>query len=553
MSQTVRTRFAPSPTGYLHIGGARTALFNFLLARRLGGKFTLRIEDTDQSRNIAAADQKLMDDLRWLGLQWDEGPQVGGEHGPYYQSQRLERYQQAARQLLDAGKAYYAFDTREELDALRQEAQKAKRSFRYPRPQTLPTHADAERARSEGRPVVVRLMMPGHDITVPDQILGEVTVKASELDDFVIVKGDGWPTYHFAVVVDDADMQVTHVLRGQEHLMNTPNHIALQEALGCPTPAYAHLPIIMNLDGSKMSKREKDRTVRAAVEAATAAGTLDEAELRALSGADERLFGAWRQGETQLEGAALERIARRLHVTLPEINVHDFRVSGFLPEVVLNFIALLGWSPGDGRERLSLDEMIASFAVERIGKTNARFDRDKLLAFNTDAVAAATPERRLAGMRDYLAVNPDSPLAGENDAMLARLMAMKEGFRTFREVENATASLFAPDDAFAIDAAAVQKVLLKGDRAGVAVLEKLRTQLAAHQDWTAAGLETFLRGFCEQMGLGLGKVAQPLRVAVTGTTISPPIFDTLALLGPERTQRRIERMLAHVAEGAEAC
>lgn len=303
MSQTVRTRFAPSPTGYLHIGGARTALFNYLLAKRLGGKFVLRIEDTDQTRNIEAADQKLLEDLRWLGLHWDEGPEVGGPHGPYYQSQRRHLYDEHARRLLDAGQAYYAMETREELDAMRKAAQqRGEKGFRYPRPARFPSESEAQAARDAGREVVVRFKMPERDFVVPDQILGDVAIGAAELSDFVIVKSDGWPTYNYAVVVDDASMQITHVLRGQEHLMNTPGQIALYEAFGYTPPAFAHLPIIFNMSGTKMSKREKDKVVRDAAKTAQ----LDDARLMTLAGVDDAaLVQAWRQGETQLPGEAL--------------------------------------------------------------------------------------------------------------------------------------------------------------------------------------------------------------------------------------------------------
>jgi glutamyl-tRNA synthetase len=542
MGNVVRTRFAPSPTGYLHIGGARTALFNYLLARGSGGVFVLRIEDTDQTRNIEAADEKLLKDLRWLGLQWDEGPGVGGPYGPYYQSQRLERYRAAARELRARGQAYYAFETREELEALRREAQqRGERGFRYPRPERFPTEAEAAQARAAGRPVVVRFKMPARDFVVPDEILGDVQIGAAELSDFVIVKADGWPTYHFAVVVDDADMQITHVLRGQEHLMNTPNHMALQEALDVPTPAYAHLPIIFNMSGSKMSKREKDKVVRAAVEAAK----LDSARLRTLSGVeDDELLAAWRGGTTQLEADALQRLATGLGVALPEIDIHDFRKSGYLPEVLVNFIALLGWSAGDDRETYTLAELCAAFSVARVGKTNARFDRDKLLSFNTAAVAAAEPARLLAALRDWLSVNEPGPLTDLDDATLTKLLELCAGFRTFPDIALKCGALFMPDEALEYDPEAVKKWLLKGERVGLKVLADMAARLAALADWSPTALDELIRAYAEEQGLGLGKVAQPLRVAVTGTTISPQIFDTLALLGKERTLARLERATA---------
>ncbi len=556
MSDVVRTRFAPSPTGYLHIGGARTALFNYLLAKRLGGKFVLRIEDTDQTRNIEAADCKLLEDLRWLGLHWDEGPEVGGPAEPYHQSQRLQRYTDHARRLLDSGLAYYAMETREELEAMRREAQQQghKRGFRYRRPTKFPSDADARQARDQGRPVVIRFKMPERDFVVPDRILGDVQIGASELTDFVIIKADGWPTYHFAVVIDDHDMKITHVLRGQEHLMNTPNHMALQEAFGYPTPVYAHLPIIFNMNGTKMSKREKDKVVRDAVQAAA----LEDAQVVKLAGlADPGIsnltpqtsadqIAAWRRGDTQLDADALQRLAHALAIPLPEIQIHDFRVSGYLPEVLLNFIALLGWSTGDGREKMTMGEMYRAFSLERVGKTNARFDRDKLLSFNTDALAVASAARQLAAFRDYLRVNEPGPLTNLDDAMLARALELCRGYRTFRDIEFKCGALFMPDDEIRHDPQAVKKWLLKGDGAGLAVLRELRGQLAALDDWSGPALDQFIRGYADTRQLGLAKVAQPLRVAVTGTTISPAIFDTLALLGKTRTLARIDRTLNSV-------
>jgi len=539
-----RTRFAPSPTGYLHIGGARTALFNYLLARRLGGRFVLRIEDTDQTRNIEEADRKLMEDLRWLGLQWDEGPGVGGPGAPYHQSQRLDLYRAAARELLERGLAYYAFETREELEAMRAAAQqRGEKGFRYPRPRHFPSEAEARRARDAGRPVVVRLKMPERDLTVHDRILGDVTIRAEELSDFVLLKADGWPTYHFAVVVDDAAMQITHVLRGQEHLMNTPNHVALQEALGYPTPQYAHLPIIFNLSGTKMSKRDKDKAVR---DAARAAG-LDDARLLQLAGLDDpALLAAWRRGDTQLPGAALQRLARALGVHLPEIEIHDFRRSGYLPEVLVNFIALLGWSPGTDREKFTLAELCEHFSLERVGRTNARFDREKLLAFNTAALEAATPERKLAGLKDWLTVADPGPLTDLPDTVLARVIACCRGFRVFPDLEYKCGALFIPDEQLRYDEKAVRKVLLKDAGQGRRVLEALRALLANAPDWTPPALDELIRGFAESQGLELGRVAQPLRVAVTGSTVSPPIADTLDLLGRERTLARIDRALAYL-------
>jgi glutamyl/glutaminyl-tRNA synthetase len=544
-SPTVRCRFAPSPTGYLHVGGARTALFNYLLARQTGGVFIVRIEDTDQTRNVPGAEDHLLEDLRWLGLNWDEGPGVGGKFGPYRQSEKLQHYRDRVQHLLDTGNAYYAFDTREELDAMRKAAEAKKQNFIYPRPKTFPSQRDADAARAAGRPVVVRFKMPDHDFTVRDTLLGEVTQKAHEVQDFVILKADGFPTYHFAVVVDDADMQITHVLRGQEHLLNTVNHIALQEAFGYPVPVYAHLPVILNPNGAKLSKRDKDKAVREAVGNALKNKKCDENTLVQIADIPEwDTFAAWRKGDLQLPSDALQRLATFLNVPVPEVMIHDFRVSGYLPEVLNNYLALLGWSPGDGREKFTMDELCQAFRLERIGKTNAKFDRDKLLNFNTTALAAATPARRLSALRDYAAV-AGSPLEELADPVLTELLAICDGLRTMRDMDTKCAALFVPDEAIAYDAGALKKFVLK-DNIGLNALKALRPRLADLADWSAEAVGGVVRGYAEQeTQIGLGKVAQPLRVALTGGAISPPIIETLAIVGRDLTLRRIDRLLKH--------
>ncbi len=493
-SNAVRVRFAPSPTGYLHIGGARTALFNWLIARKeQGGKFILRIEDTDRSRHVEDSVQKILADMRWMGLNWDEGPEVGGKFGPYYQSERLDLYQKYVQKLVDEGKAYYAFDTPEELAEMREHARAEKKNFRYMRPANFPTPEEVLAAKDVGRPAVVRFAMPNKAITTVDEILGEVTLVAEELEDFVIQKGDGWPTYHLACVVDDALMEITHVIRGQEHLMNTPKHIALQEALGFPTPRYAHLPIIFNMSGSKMSKRDKEKAIK--------------------------------KGEVP-----------------PEIDVHDFRQAGYLPEGLLNFISLLGWSTGDDQEQLTMEETINRFQVGDIGKSNAKFDRDKLLAFNTDWATRVSADRLLEVFKDYLAVN-QSPMARLDDALLSRVLQMCEGFRTFRDVEAKVGFAFKSDDQVIFDEKAVTKVLKKNENAGFEMLETLLAGLENVSNWEAAELEPLLKGICESKDVKFGSVAQPLRVALSGSTVSPAIYETLELVGREATLRRIQNTL----------
>ncbi|MFQ5461185.1 MAG: glutamate--tRNA ligase [Phycisphaerae bacterium] len=505
----VRVRFAPSPTGYLHIGGARTVLFNWLLARKSGGTFVLRIEDTDRTRHIEDSVEKIRADLRWLGMNWDEGPDVGGDRGPYVQSERLEIYNRHIHQLLCSGHAYYALETPAELDAMRQEAMAAKRNISYRRPDPLPGIQEGERARAEGKPVVVRFKMPGDAITVHDDILGAVTLAADQLEDFVIQKSDGFPTYHLACVVDDELMAITHVLRGQEHLMNTPKHIALQRAFGFGTPRYAHLPVIFNMDGSKMSKRDKEKAAKAGL-------------------------------------------------APPEIDVHDFRVAGYLPEAIVNFIALLGWSPGNDRERFTLSELTEAFSTERIGKTNARFDRVKILAFNRDIAASLPQPRLLDAFQDFLDVRRDAaegPASGApglilqttnrppTDEDLAWMLTACHGFRTFEDVIKKTAFLFHRAESIEYQPKAVKKVLAKNDGAGFAMLQALRPRLESITPFDAAIIEQRLGEIVEEFDTKLGNVAQPLRVAITGSTVSPSIHDSLAKLGKAQTLTRIDRCL----------
>jgi len=544
--ETVVTRFAPSPTGYLHIGGARTALFNWLWARRTGGKFLLRIEDTDLKRNTPTATAQVMADLRWLGIDWDEGPEVGGPNGPYLQSQRLDIYNRFIRQLLDQGRAYYCFETGQELDALRAEAEKQKKGFVYRRPERLPTDQDAERARAEGRDVTVRFAMPQTGpIVVDDVIRGQISFDPAELGDFIIQKSDGFPTYNFAVVIDDYLMGVTHVLRGQEHLMNTPSQKALWEALFTdrPVPQYAHMSVTVSDTGGKLSKRERPQTLRTALKAMANVDADKLAQVGSITPDEVRSFLA---GDTTPDMPAIDAIAEHLGVHLPEINIVDFFHSGYLPETMVNFMALLGWNPGDQREIMVLDELIRSFDLSRLTKSNSLFDRKKLLAFNTEHLRLTAPEKVLAHFKAYLQY-VGSPVQNADDALLARIIKLCDGARTFEDIERKSVFVFLDDDQVEFDDKAVQKVLMK-DRA-LEILRQVRDELAALPDLGEHAIEEMLRKLAETRQVGLGKVAQPLRVALCGTTISLPIFDSVNLLGRERTLRRIdltlERFKAH--------
>jgi len=478
----LNTRFPPSPTGYLHVGGARTALFGFVMARKTGGQFVLRIEDTDRARHDESAVEKIIEDLHWLGIDWDQGPDIGGPNGPYRQSERLDIYRGHIETLLAGGKAYYAFDTSEELEAMRTAAQDAKLNFTYPRPDPLPTAADAETARAEGRPVVVRFLCPKADVTISDDAFGEVTMPADQTDDFIILKADTYPTYHLANVIDDAMMGVNYIMRGQEFLGQSWRHKLLREALGFDEPKYCHLPLIMDIQGRKLSKRDGD------------------------------------------------------------VEVFAFRKAGYLPEAMVNYLALLGWNPGSDIERFTLGELVELFSPDRVGRTNAKFDRDKLLAFNTDAVAAATEDRLLAGLKDFLAIN-DTPIPSGDDDLLRRILQANKGFRTFADIIAKSGILFDDDAVIEYDPKAVKKWLAKGENAGWAMLAELR-DLLGDCDWTGAAIEQLIADICEQKEIGMGKVAQPIRVAVTGRAVSPAIGETLVFLGKEKTLRRIDNCLA---------
>lgn len=537
-NSSVVTRFAPSPTGYLHVGGARTALFSWLLARHFDGRFLLRIEDTDAARSTEQATRQLLEDLRWLGLHWDNAELV-------HQSKRFDVYNRVVDDLIARNLAYEAFETPEELDAERKAAEKAKKSFVYRRRDIPQSQIDAWRAA--GRRPVVRFAMPVRDWTFTDEVFGEMTLPASEVQDFIIRRSDGWPMFDLGVVVDDAEMGVTLVTRGQEHLLGTFKHIALQEGIGYPRPRYAHLTTIQNPDSSKMGKRDRDKKIRQRTHEVMRSSKRTAADIATAAGLAAARVADWlADDKKQLdlpEQAAVMKVIGLKAAELPEILVHDFRKSGYLPEALLNFVALLGWNPGGDREHMNIAELTSLFSIDRIGRSNPKFDRAKLLSFNTDACAAATPERLLAAFRDYLSVNPDSPLNGATDEQLSRLLAMKKGFRLLREVDEISRFFFVADDALAYDADAVEKNLKKNDGAGMQTLREIREVLAGVVNWTAADCEHAVKAYGEQKGLGLGKVAQPIRIAVSGTTVSPPIFESLEFLGRERTLARIERCL----------
>jgi glutamyl/glutaminyl-tRNA synthetase len=552
MSDQCRTRFAPSPTGHLHVGGARTAIFCWAFAKANSGTFLLRIEDTDQKRSSDSATQGFFDDLNWLGIGWDEGPEFGdcggGDSGPYSQSQRLALYKDHLKKLIDSGGAYYAFETQDELGEDRKLAKQEKRAYRYNRASLNLDDETVKKFLDDGKPHVVRFKVPeGGPITVNDEVVGDVTVERKEVDDFVIQKADGYPTYHFAVVVDDALMKVTHVIRGQEHLNNTFRHVLLQEAMGFDRPTYAHISLIFNPDGSKMSKRDKDKLLRMTVREQSI-----ESPPNDCISVDS--WNVWQTSkDNQLKTDEATSLAIALGVELPEINVDDFKKAGYLPEVLLNYLCLLGWSPGGDIEQFDADFLISHFSMQRIVKSPAKFDRMKLIAFNLDAIQKLTSEefesKLFAWCKEYA---PQFSALGDKFSLFAA--ANHERSKTFKDATSTSSFLIEEDTTITWpDSKPVRKALMKGDPSGLVLLSLAKDALACLDTWNAKSIDDCLTTLADSAADGkLGRVAQPVRVAVAGGPVSPPICDTLILLGRESSIRRIELCLEYFASTCDA-
>ncbi len=465
---TVVTRFAPSPTGMLHLGGVRTALYSWLYARRMGGRFILRVEDTDRERSTEEAVRVILDGMAWLGLTADEGP--------YYQTQRFDRYREVIRQMIEAGSAYHCYCTKEELDALREQQIARKEKPRYP---------GICRDRSEPRPgvqPVVRFRNPTEGaVVVEDLVHGTVTFQNAELDDLIIARSDGTPTYNFCVVVDDMDMGVTHVIRGDDHLNNTPRQMNMLRALGATPPVYAHVPMILGPDGAKLSKRH---------------------------------------------GA---------------VSVLQYEEEGYLPDALLNYLVRLGWSHGD-QEVFTREEMIAAFDIKDVNKAASAFNPEKLLWLNQQHMMRAQPDALVPHLRAQLRrLGLDSD---DQRLLEGIIVSQRERSKTLKEM--AQNSRFFFTESVDIDPKAAAKHLSGGS---LTMLSKVRERLAALPDWTAAGIHSVLNDLAAALEVGLGKVAQPVRVAVTGTAVSPPIDATLELLGRQRTLARLDTALHAAGAG----
>ncbi len=505
MKEQVRVRFAPSPTGYLHIGGVRTALYNYLFSRQNQGKFILRIEDTDQSRYVEGAEDYIIESLNWAGITYDEGPDKDGPYGPYRQSERQETYQEYTKQLVNEDKAYYAFDTSEELEEMRERMKKAgKASPKYDHitreymKNSLALPQDEVKERMErGDPYVVRLKVPRkEEIKLYDKVRGWVNVQSEQIDDKVLMKADGMPTYHMANVVDDHLMRISHVIRGEEWLPSAPLHVLLYKFLGWgdEIPEFAHLPLIMKPDGTgKLSKRDGEK------------GGFPVAPLR------------WEKDGEIVDG---------------------YREQGYFPEAFINILAMLGWSPHDNREIFSMDELIHKFEVERVGKAGAKFDPDKARWYNQHYLREKSGEE----LAEYFIKQLEAQgIQADKDyvARVCNLIKEKASFITeFWELGHYFFQKPANYD---------QKVIRKKwDEQAPDFFSKLRDKFQELEDFSADSVETVFKSLAEEFGEKPGKFMQLFRVMITGMSYGPALFEVVSLLGREEALERLNNALDRI-------
>lgn len=479
MAREIRTRFAPSPTGDLHVGNIRTALFDWAYARHTGGKLIFRIEDTDRERVTDEYIARAIDTLKWLGLNWDEGPEVGGPFGPYLQSERLDIYSEWAEKFLQNGDAYNCYCSTEELEARREAQRQQNQAPGYDGKCRSLTEAEITKFQSEGRKPVIRMRMPDGETRFTDLIRGEVTFEHKYVPDFVLMRADGSPLYTLAVAVDDALMKVTHVLRGEDLLSSTPRQIRVYQAMGISPenyPLFAHLPFVMGTDNTKLSKRNGEVSI------------------------------AW------------------------------YREEGFLPEAICNYLALLGWSPGDDLENITMDELVELFTIERVNSSPARFDMKKLEAINGDKIRALTIEDFLKRSLPFLL--REGVISGsqeEIDLVGKALPIIQERIVRLKEVVAMLGFLFVTEVKF--DEESARKV---AEAEAQKVIRSALTSLETLAEWNHAEIESALRKvLIEELGLKPRNAFGPVRIAVTGSHISPPLFESMELLGRERTIARL--------------
>ena len=503
-NSNIRVRFAPSPTGPLHIGGVRTALYNYLFARKNGGKFILRIEDTDQTRFVPGAEEYIVESFRWCGIDFDEGVTVGGDYGPYKQSERKEMYRAYAEQLIESGNAYYAFDTGEELSKIRAEYESQKKTFTYNAEErkrlnnSLTLSAEETKNLLENdTPFVIRFKMPENEMVILNDIIrGKVEVNTSVLDDKILFKSDGMPTYHLANIVDDYLMEISHVIRGEEWLPSLPLHVLLYEAFGWEKPEFAHLPLILKPDGNgKLSKRDGDRLG----------------------------FPVFPLQWTDPKSGTISS---------------GFREDGYLPDAFINMMALLGWNPGDERELFSLDELTEEFSLERVSKSGAKFDPAKATWFNHQYLVKMDNES-LAEM--LLPITVEKGVLVESDQLAKAIGLVKERANFVKDLWSQLDFFFKRPETY--DPKAVKK---RWKAASFDQMTELKSLLEGISDFSSENTETVVKSWIEEKEYGMGMVMNAFRLLVVGALKGPHLFDIIELIGQEETLERINQGLHEI-------
>jgi glutamyl-tRNA synthetase len=479
ISEFPRVRFAPSPTGYLHIGGLRTALYNYLFAKKSGGKFILRIEDTDRTRLVQGAVENLISTMEWSGLIYDEGPGIGGEYGPYTQSERLRIYSEYTEKLLLSGKAYHCFCTKERLDILREGQKSRGEQTVYDKHCLKLSNEEVIDKLGSGLPFVIRMnIKPSSKVFVKDLVRGNIEFETSLIDDQVLIKSDGFPTYHLANVVDDHLMKITHTIRGEEWLPSTPKHVLLYEAFGWEVPLFAHLPLLLNPDRSKLSKRQGD------------------------------------------------------------VAVEDYRAKGYMKEALINFISLLGWNAGDDREFYNMDELIESFSLDRINKSGAVFNIEKLEWLNAEHLRSKSDEELASLLKEEL-ISIGKDVTNFFDSFLIKVViCMKERVRFIKEIPQNASYFFEKPLVYE------EKGVQKGWKADTpSLLNAYISKINDIQEICKEDYETALRAVAEENSVGAGKLIHPIRLAVSGVSSGPGLFDILDALGKEEVISRMKMAL----------
>ncbi|MBI5807197.1 MAG: glutamate--tRNA ligase [Ignavibacteriales bacterium] len=481
--KSVRVRFAPSPTGYLHVGGLRTALYNYLFARKNNGKFILRIEDTDRNRFVEGAVKNLISALKWCGLDFDEGPEAGGKFGPYLQSLRLDIYQKYIQELIVKGDAYYCFCTHERLETLKEEQQKQKMpQAKYDKHCLSLSKSKVEENLANKIPFVVRLnVRPNQKIIFDDIVRSRVEFESNNVDDQVLIKSDGYPTYHFANVVDDHLMEISHVIRGEEWLSSTPKHVLLYDSFSWERPIFAHLPLLLNPDRSKLSKRQGD------------------------------------------------------------VAVEDYRAKGFLKEALVNFVALLGWNAGDDKEFYLMKELIRNFSLERVNKSGAVFDLEKLNWLNAEHLRKKSNDEILLMLKESIQKSEFSSQNYSNDFLLLIIEAMKERVSFVKEFITTCQYFFTAPLEYE------QRSIEKNWNAETpSLLRKIRDVFASLHDPTKEDFEQALTTVASELNIGKGKLIHPLRLAISGISTGPGVFDIVTILGKEEVIKRIDTAIEKI-------